>query len=207
MHAHKRDALLCIGELGDKIIGGGVSSCLVSVVHLMTEGGRLEIEGHCRVIRFYCRELARYDIDHAVYRVGGLAALGGKWTHTVICAVDYTVSVNDEYFLHKSSPLLICKVDFGTVAAEVAAIVNVGGDHDDHIGLFSHGGHYIAAISVEPDGRIAILDPSYKEDKFDEDGRMGKVEMKNGVIALCAPEVLAADCTNRSTPYNLFWRK
>lgn len=88
-----------------------------------------------------------------------------------------------------------------------AAIVNVGGDHDDHIGLFSHGGHYIAAIDVEPDGRIAILDPSYKENKYEEDGRAGKVEMKNGVIALCAPEVLADDCTNRETPYNLFWRK
>ena len=88
-----------------------------------------------------------------------------------------------------------------------AAIVNVGGDHDGHIGLFSHGGHYIAAIGVEPDGRIAILDPSYKENKYEEEGRAGKVEMKNGVIALCTPEVLADDCTNRSTPYNLFWRK
>ena len=88
-----------------------------------------------------------------------------------------------------------------------AAIVNVGGDHDGYIGLFSHGGHYIAAVGVEPDGRIAILDPSYKENKYEEEGRAGKVEMKNKVIALCSPETLAADCANRSTPYNLFWRK
>lgn len=88
-----------------------------------------------------------------------------------------------------------------------AAIVNVSGDREGYVGLFSHGGHYIAAIGQEPDGRIAILDPSYKENKFEEEGRKGKVEMKNNVIALCTPEVLAEDCANRETPYNLFWRK
>ena len=88
-----------------------------------------------------------------------------------------------------------------------AAIVNVSGDREGYVGLFSHGGHYIAAIGVEPDGRIALLDPSYKENKYEEEGRAGKVEMKNGVIALCTLEVLAADCENRETPYNLFWRK
>ena len=88
-----------------------------------------------------------------------------------------------------------------------AAIVNSSGDREGYTGLFTHGGHYIAAIGVESDGRIAILDPSYKEGKYEEEGRKGKVEMKNGVIALCTPETLAEDCANRETPYNLFWRK
>ena len=43
-----------------------------------------------------------------------------------------------------------------------AAVVHVGGDYEGHVGVFSHGGHYVAAIAEEADGRIAILDPSYK---------------------------------------------
>jgi len=87
-----------------------------------------------------------------------------------------------------------------------AAIANVGGDREGYTGVFSHGGHYIAVINEEPDGRFAILDPSYKENKFEEDGRKGKVEIKNGVIALCEPEVLAKDTENRAPSYYLFWR-
>ncbi len=87
-----------------------------------------------------------------------------------------------------------------------AAVINVSGDREDHIGVFSHGGHYIAAIGEEPDGRIAILDPSYKPGKYEEEGRKGLVEMKNEVIALCDPELLAVDAKERTPSFYLFWR-
>ena len=87
-----------------------------------------------------------------------------------------------------------------------AAVAHSGGDGENYVGTFSHGGHYVAVISVEPDGRLAVLDPSYKEGKYEEEGRGGKVEMKNGVIALCDVEVLKKDCSTRNPSFHLFWR-
>ena len=88
-----------------------------------------------------------------------------------------------------------------------AAVAHVGGDREGYIGVFSHGGHYVTVIGVEEDGRIAILDPSYKENKYEEEGRQGKVEVKNGLIALCDVQVLAEDCANWDPGFHLFWRK
>ena len=86
------------------------------------------------------------------------------------------------------------------------AVLHIGGDREGHIGVFSHGGHYVVAISEEMDGRIAILDPSYKEGKFEEEGRKGLVEVKNGVIALCDMAVLEADTANKDPGFYLFRR-
>ena len=88
-----------------------------------------------------------------------------------------------------------------------AAVINISGDREGHIGVFSHGGHYIAAIGLEPDGRVAVLDTSYKEGKYEEEGRKGLVEMKNEVVALCNPELLAVDAKERDPSFYLFWRK
>ena len=75
-------------------------------------------------------------------------------------------------------------------------------------GLFTRGAHYMAVIGEEPDGRFAILDPSFKEGKFDEPDRKGKVEIKNGVIVLCDQENLEKQKpTSDAPPYYLFWRK
>lgn len=87
-----------------------------------------------------------------------------------------------------------------------AAVIDVAGDQNGKPGLFSHVEHYIAAISVEPDGRIAILDPSYYEGRYEEEGRKGKVEVKNGMIALCKPEHLFQDVVKNSPAFHLFWR-
>ena len=38
-----------------------------------------------------------------------------------------------------------------------AAVVHVGNDREGHVGLFTRGGHYMAVIGEEPDGRLAIL--------------------------------------------------
>lgn len=88
-----------------------------------------------------------------------------------------------------------------------AAAVHVGGDREGHVGVFAHYGHYIVAFSEERDGRIAILDPYYKEGKFEEEGRKGLVEIKDGIIAVCDMQVLMDDTANRNPRFYLFWRK
>lgn len=85
------------------------------------------------------------------------------------------------------------------------AAVNVGGDHDDHIGLFAHKGHYIVAVSTDGE-EICILDPSYEVGKFEEEGRKGKVRVSYP-FAYCSVEDLVADVQNRETPFYLFRRK
>jgi len=88
-----------------------------------------------------------------------------------------------------------------------AAVALVSGRGEGQ-GLFTRGGHYMAVIDKEPDGRFAILDPSFKEGKFDEPDRKGKVEIKNGVIVLCDKETLEKQKpTWDSAPYYLFWRQ
>ena len=88
-----------------------------------------------------------------------------------------------------------------------AAVIHVDGDREGHIGVFTHGAHYITAISVDTDGRIVILDPSYKEGKFEEEGRKGLVEIKNGVLALCTMEVLVEETIKKYPGFHLFRRK
>ena len=85
------------------------------------------------------------------------------------------------------------------------AAVNVGGDHDDHVGLFSHKGHYIVAVSTDGE-EVCILDPSYKEGKFDEEALKGKVRVQYPFL-YCSVADLAADVQNRETPFYLFRRK
>ena len=88
-----------------------------------------------------------------------------------------------------------------------AAVVHAKGDREGHIGVFSNGGHYIAAISEERDGRIATLDPSFRPDKYDAEGRKGFVEITNGVMTLCDIQVLIDDTAPAPYSFYLFWRK
>ena len=88
-----------------------------------------------------------------------------------------------------------------------AAVVGITGNRADHVGAYSTGGHYIAAISEERDGRIATLDPSFRPDKYDKDGVKGLVEIKNDVLTLCDMQVLIDDTAPAPYSYYLFWRK
>ena len=89
-----------------------------------------------------------------------------------------------------------------------AAMVTVSEVKDEHPGLFTHGGHVMAIVGVEPDGRFVILDPSLVPGKFEEEGRKGKVEIKNDVLVLCEPEVLHHETRARQPgAYRLYWRK
>lgn len=107
------------------------------------------------------------------------------------------------------------KVVFSKDVADVSNCLRTGGvavalvgAYAEGQGLFTRSGHYITIISEEPDGRFAILDPSFTDTKFEEPDRKGKVEIKNDVIILCDKKTLAKEeITTRPYPYFLFWRQ
>ena len=84
-------------------------------------------------------------------------------------------------------------------------IINVGGDHDNYKGLYSKAGHYIVAIGY--DGKeLCILDPSYKENKYELEPHKGKIRV-DYPFTYCDPQVIVDDTQNRETPYYLFSRR
>ena len=87
-----------------------------------------------------------------------------------------------------------------------AAVLLIQGDRDGKTGIFAHGGHYITAISEEPDGRIAILDPYFYEGKYEEEGRKGIVEVTRGKIILSEGKYIQQEASVKSKPYYMFWR-
>lgn len=87
-----------------------------------------------------------------------------------------------------------------------AAVAYVTGEKEGQVGLFTYHTHYIAVIGEEPDGRVAILDPSYEEGKYEEEWRAGKIELKNDVIALCSLQVLMEEIVTHAPGFYLFWR-
>ena len=64
----------------------------------------------------------------------------------------------------------------------------------------------LAVLKAGQTGRIAILDPAYEVGRYEEEGRKGKVEMKNDFICLCDPQLLVADTATRDPGFYLFWR-
>ena len=74
-------------------------------------------------------------------------------------------------------------------------------------GLFAGSGHYINVIGYEPDGRFVILDPSFRDDKYDTPERKGRVEIKNRYLVICQEKELASEVQEQNVPYYLFWRK
>ena len=87
------------------------------------------------------------------------------------------------------------------------AIINVGGDHDDHIGIFSDVGHYVLAIGYR-DGEFCILDPAYRPTKYNTEVpiRAEKVR-EEGIFLYTRAEVIMSDTENRSPRFYLFHRK
>lgn len=84
-----------------------------------------------------------------------------------------------------------------------AAIINTGGDREGHIGTFSEIGHYIVAVS-ESDGEFALLDPSWRTDKYAEEPRRSLVRQK-GKWLYARAEVIHEDASKKSPPYYLFY--
>ena len=81
------------------------------------------------------------------------------------------------------------------------AVACAAGDRpeEDYVGVFSHGGHYIAVIGIDEDNEhIRILDPSQVPGKYEIEGRWDKV-IVNGHILHSTMKVLAEDCRRRET--------
>ncbi len=85
------------------------------------------------------------------------------------------------------------------------AVANSGGDREGYKAVFSHGGHYIAVVSVDGD-QACVLDPSYKPGKYEEEGREGKAVVDEPFV-YCSLKVLKKDCENRNPSFYLFKRK
>lgn len=100
---------------------------------------------------------------------------------------------------------LVVTMDADTVRDRLArgymAIANVGGDRpeDGYVGLFSHGGHFVAVVGIDQgDDTVTVLDPSQLPDKFHEPGRQGRV-VENGIYLHCPLDALLEDCVSRKT--------
>ena len=87
------------------------------------------------------------------------------------------------------------------------AVLHSKGDREGYQGVFSDGGHYVVAISEDRDGRIAVLDPSFKPEKYTRDDLRDLVEIKNNVIAVCDMQVVVDDTAPAEPSFYLFWRK
>ena len=85
------------------------------------------------------------------------------------------------------------------------AVINVGGDHDDHIGIFSNIGHYVLAYSMN-NNEVKVLDPGYREGKYSTIPRVDKVRIEEEFV-VCDLSTLMEDTRNRQVPYFLFKRK
>ena len=87
------------------------------------------------------------------------------------------------------------------------AVAEVAGDRKDgHIGVFTHGWHFILLLSKREDGKYAILDPSQTPTKYEEEGRKGLVEV-DGNIIYASEDVLKEEVKLFDTPLYLFRRK
>jgi len=82
-------------------------------------------------------------------------------------------------------------------------IANTRGDREGYTGVFSDSGHYIVLTDLEGEF-VRVLDPMYRDGRYDSPGRKGKVRMEgNEAIALLS--VISQDCMSR--PYFLFSRR
>ncbi len=92
------------------------------------------------------------------------------------------------------------------------AVASVMGDREDgHIGVFTHGWHYILVFAKRPDGKYAILDPSQTPTKYDEPGRKELVEsgdlIVDGNILYATGEILLEEVKYLNPGFYMFSRK
>ena len=64
----------------------------------------------------------------------------------------------------------------------------------------------MTVISEEPDGRFAILDPSYVPGKYAQGEDFDKVEIVRDVIVLCPGDILEKEMAKHRPSYHMFWR-
>ncbi len=116
----------------------------------------------------------------------------------------YSKALADKFSLKSQitdniSDLLNCLSNGG------AAIINVGGDHDDHVGIFSDVGHYIFAKGYNSESNeLEILDPAFRKNKYNVPGRKEHVRVE-GFSCYASPASVELDTRNREHAYYLFY--
>ena len=160
--------------------------------------------GLCAAIMVADRLLPFYDfdLDDAIALSYEVKANHGRGTDYLRFAPAFAEKLGLKVVFSKNvEDVSNCLRTGGAAVALVAA-------YAEGQGLFTRSGHYIAIIGEEPDGRFAILDPSFTDTKYEEPDRKGKVEIKNDVIVLCDKATLVKEeITTRPYPYFLFWRQ
>ena len=84
-------------------------------------------------------------------------------------------------------------------------VANVGGDHDDHIGVFSHVGHYIFIYKHVGD-EVYILDPGIEPNKYTEESRKDKVRFEDEYV-ISDVNYLLNDIDNREEAFFMFKKR
>lgn len=85
------------------------------------------------------------------------------------------------------------------------AVEYLTGDHDGKDGLFSHRRHFITLVSIDKD-EVCILDPSYREGKFDTPDRKGRVKISEPFI-YCTLGELCDEGVKDAPVFYLFKKK
>lgn len=88
------------------------------------------------------------------------------------------------------------------------AIALVEINPETKLGLFTNGAHYISLIST--DGKdFCILDPSYKQEKFEREDRVGKVDTSHAPYLYCNIQTVHGETVAKEgkIKYFLFARK
>jgi hypothetical protein len=86
------------------------------------------------------------------------------------------------------------------------AICNVSGDREGYTGLFSSGGHYVAAVGLTREGLVRVWDPNRYAGKFEGPGRKGRVQLDGNDVLVPAGGLLA-DCAEREPALYCFHRQ
>lgn len=85
------------------------------------------------------------------------------------------------------------------------AMIRTGGDREGYVGLFSRGRHYVTVISAN-ENEICVLDPSFKEGKYDKEGRKENVRVDFPYL-YCNADLLEQEIIGQQFGFYLFKRK
>lgn len=165
-----------------------------SGLHTTIKGSGCGICCGMMVADFFGYELSLEDAIQISYDYNANTSYGTKYK-------EYSTGLQEKFDLiverSTSFDKLLKHLDEGG-----CAVINVGGDHDDHIGVFSHVGHYIF-VEKHIGNDVYILDPGIEPEKYNEPNRKDKVRFE-GDYVISDIKYLIADVENREAPLFLF---
>ena len=100
MEAENIGQLTGNGHLRAQFIRHGVAAGLIGLVHIMSEGGGLQIVSNSGIVRRKSLELAGDHVNQSIKGVGGESVLGCQEADAVKGTVQNRISVNAQEFFH-----------------------------------------------------------------------------------------------------------